>query len=130
MALVNLGTNTLFIGGGAVDYTPFSFRDNRAYLINAIPSVQFPNNVFSEFLIRAVYDNGVNSNFYTHHLLKYPITSRGFVFLLPFSNVYGGNGNVRIEVERLPLIVGGSDEAGTVTLELTYDDSNDIRTWL
>lgn len=130
MALVNLGTQTLEVGGGAKTYSPFAFRDARAYLINAVPTVEFPNNVFSEFLIRAIYSNGTNFSFYTHHLYRYPIGTRGFVFLLPFSNLYDGNGAVEIEAERVPLILGGSDEAGIVTLELTYDDQTSAQTWL
>lgn len=130
MALVNLGTNTLDIGGGSKTYSSFTFRDDRAYLVNAIPTVEFPNNIFSEFLIRAKYSNGVNSDFYTHHYLRYPIITTGFVFLLPFSNLYGGNGDVTLEAERVPLIYGGSDYAGDVTLQLTYDDRTTVGTWL
>lgn len=130
MAIVNLGTQILNIGGGGRAYSSFTFRDDRAYLLNAIPTVEFPDNIFSEFLIKAKYSNGVNSDFYTHHLLRYPVTTTGFVFLLPFSNLYGGNGDVTLEAERVPLIYGGSDYAGDVTLQLTYDDSTTVLTWL
>ena len=130
MALIDLGTRVLNIGDAPVAFDQFSFRDARAYLFNVTVSVPLPNNIFSNLSIRGVYTNAVNSGYYTHHLLTYPITVRPFVFLLPFSNLYDGNGDANIEMERLPFLSGGSDTAGPATVNLTYDDGADIRTWL
>lgn len=130
MAVVNLGTSTVDIGGVPVTYTPFAFRDNRAYLIEARCTIERPNLIFSRFQVRGIFTNSAYSMTYTHHLIDLPLSERNQVFLLPFSNLYDGNGTVTLEVERLPIVRGGGDDTGQVDLQLLYDDSADVRTWL
>lgn len=130
MAVIDLGTNQINIGDLPVEYAPFSFRDNRAYLIQAITTIQFPENIFSQFRIRATIDNGTYVNVLTHHIIDIPVTVTPSTFLFPFSNLYDGNGDVTLQVERLNFVRGTSDTTGVVTLQLTYDDSADVRTWL
>lgn len=130
MAIVNLGSFLISIGATPQQYASFEIRDARAYIINASTIVESPNNIFSFFRFRAIINNPTYTDTYTHHLIEVPITVRPFTFLLPFSNLYDGNGTTIIEVERIPNIPGAGDSGGEVTLTLEYDDANDIRTWL
>lgn len=130
MAIVNLGSRSLDIGNAPVAFDGFDFRDARAYLFNVVLSIPKPDNVFSELLIKVVYNNQRNTGYYTHHLLRYPIVVRPFTFLVPFSALYDGDGTANIEMERVPLITGGSDAAGPIGITLTYDDAAAVRTWL
>ena len=130
MAIVSLGTRTLSIGGLPQEYSSFVFRDSKAYLIKATSTIELPENVYSEYRIRGIFTNPNNFSVYTHHLISLPITERESTFLLPFSDLYDGDGSVVLEVERIPFVFGTGDSAGEVTLNLEYDDSNSARTWL
>lgn len=130
MAIVDLGTFDVNIGGAPVEFTPFAFNRRRAYLLKAITTIDNPNSIFSRFQIRGIFTNANNFSVYTHHLIDLPVTTRDSVFLLPFSTLYASNGSVTIEAERLSFVTGGGDNAGNVSLNLSYDDAVNTRTWL
>lgn len=130
MALIDLGTRLLNIGDAPVTFDSIEFKEDKAYSFTVNVAIERPNNVFSQLLIRGIYDNDANGGYYTHHLLRYPISTRPFIFLFPFSKLYGGDGDLTIVMERVPLIKGGSDDAGDVQVMLTYDDNLEEGTWL
>lgn len=130
MAIVNLGTRTLTIGGTPALYTPFPFLPNQAYAFRFTPTVEFPGDVYSDFVIRPLITAGALANTVAHQVITYPVSPAPFVVLLPFSPLYRVGGDVALFVERVSRSPGFGDNAGNVTLNIIYDDANAIPTWL
>lgn len=130
MAIVDLGVRIIDIGGLPSTFVAFRFNPNRAYIIDCRATIEHPENIFSFLRFRTIFSNNTFSGYHGHHIIETPLTTRPFVILLPFSNLYDSGGNVIIEVERLSFNDGGGDSTGTVMLALSYDDSESVRTWL
>lgn len=130
MAIVDLGTRDLVVGQNPVVFDGFSFRDDRAYGIFGQFTISNTFNIFSRVEIRAVVDVPNNFDLLGHIIVPQEIQPRKFIFLYPFSGLYDGNGACRFEAQRLSNFAGGGGQEATVTLNLSYDDANAVRTWL
>lgn len=129
MAIVDLGTNVLNIGGGAVGYTPITFRDNRAYLVKGQFTIDTPNNIFSYVRVRAFLTIPNQAPFWASSFVELEILPEPFSFFYPFSTLYDGNGSAQFFAERLPKTFGAGEIGTQVSLNLFYDNRVDTSSW-
>jgi hypothetical protein len=130
MAIVNLGTQVLDIGGGAKSFTPINFKDDRAYLIKGVFTISNPNNIFSLVRVRAFLTLPGQPPFWAASFVELEILPEPFSFFYPFSPLYDGDGTAIFFAERIPKTSGAGELGTVVTLNLFYDDETDIGTWL
>lgn len=129
MAIVNLGDNTLEIGGAIAAYTPFPFQSTQAYLIGGQFTVSNFNNVFSYVIIRALITIPGLPPFRAAVNAELEILPGLFSFFYPFSSLYNGNGTVQFFAERVSRQPGTAELGTTVSLTLLYDDSISTPSW-
>ena len=130
MTIVDLGTRPLTIGASLVAFNTFSFRQRRAYLIRGEFNISTFDNVFSNVvLIPSLNVNNRGQFSHPDIVIIQPRTKR-FSFFLPFSQVFGGNGDATILGFRESIREGTADQQPDLELSLNYDDEDDIRTWL
>ena len=130
MVIVNFGIRNMVIGQPPVLFDAISFRDARAYSFFGQFQITNPQEVYSRVIIKTLVDIPNFNNLIGHQRIELDIQPNQFIFLIPFSNLYNGNGTFQIQAERLSNIRGTKDGDSPVTLEIIYDDANDIRTWL
>lgn len=129
MAIVDLGTLVLTGTSTPLSFAPFSFNDNRAYQVFFDILVQSPNLVFSELQINPLITlNDGREFYYNQEFLLDPFISPRSI-LLPMTPLFDDNGVCTIQINRQNIIRTGGD-GGSITVNATYDDNADIRTWL
>lgn len=129
MAIVNLGTVVIPVGGTPQSFSPFSINNNRAYGIYFSITAAQPTNIFSFLRVTGQYTRDDGLVHYYHSSYDIEILESPKFLLFPFSNIYNGNGSFQPIVSRVNRIRGGGD-SGDVTIQAQYDDEADIRTWL
>lgn len=125
MAIVDLGTRTIAVGGSPVVFTPFPFRTRKAYAVRFIITAAQPNLVFSELIVDLFLElnNGTNVFYPTQYVLDILRSPRDLFF--PMSDLIEDDGQVVIGIERRNIIRGGGD-GGDVTINCLWDDANSI----
>ena len=128
MAIVNLGSNDIFIGQGFYIYSPFAYRSNRAYMIYAeFTSTNFSNLVSFVRIYPYVEPTGGVARLLSSYI-DLEILDQTLMFYFPCSTLFNGNGDVSFYVERRSYWTGGGD-GETVNLTLSYDDALFTATW-
>ncbi len=129
MAIVNLGTRTIAVGGSPVVFTPFPFIRTRAYAVLFTITAAQPNLVFSELYVDLflTLNIGVNIFYPTQYILDILRSPR--ILFFPMSPLLRSDGNITIGIERRNIIRGGGD-GGDVTINCLYDDAGSQPTWL
>lgn len=128
MAIINLGNRTLVIGDIPQQFDPFAYDVKNAYLIMANMTVSNPNLVFSFIRIKPLIKITGQSDLYITPYVELEIRPVMQSFYFPASSLFGGNGNVFFEAERLPLQYGFFDTTG-VSVTLTFDNANTVKSW-
>ena len=129
MAIIDLGTNIVEIGGGAVAYTPINFRDTNAYLIKGQFTIDNPNNIFSFVRVRAFLTIPNQPPYWASSFVELEILPEPFSFFYPFSSLYDGDGSAQFFAERIPKTFGAGEINTQVSLNLFYDDRVDTKSW-
>lgn len=123
MALIEMGTHTLNIGESPKTYTPLIVNGKDLYIIYAEFTIDTPSNVYSEVIVRGRFSASNMYNSYSPDYYKLAIRPGTYTFLIAIPEVVANNTTFILEAERIPLIFGSSDTAGTVTLRFFYDDN-------
>lgn len=129
MAIIDLGTRQLDIGGGAQGFTPFPFVDSKAYLIKGQFTINNPSNIFSYVRIRTWLTQPGQTPFWAACFAELEIITEPFSIFYPFSSLYDGNGQATFFAERIPRVQGAGEIGTTVSLNLFYDDRVDTKSW-
>lgn len=129
MAIVDLGTRIIAVGGGDVSFTPFPYEQDRSYGVTFTITAAQPNLVFSELIVDLFLDldTGGTIIYPTQYVLDILRSPR--ILFFPMSPLIGADGDITITIKRQNIIRGGGD-GGDVTINCVYDDANDQRTWL
>lgn len=129
MAIVSLGTRDLFVGNLPVVFDPFNYNQRRAYRLELqLTSANF-DNIFSRLLLYArITPNGEPVIFDSRKFL-FDIVGDRQLFFYPLNRLVGGDGDLEFLAERVPVWRGAGD-GEPVSLELFYDDNNDIQSWI
>lgn len=128
MAIVDLGTLNLVVGGGPVAYAAFPYDATTAIGVGAIFSSPNFGSIFSYVEIRVGILSGSLPLFLNAEPIRLDVSSVIQVMFVPFSPLYFGNGNCILTAERIPFWRGAGD--GTpLTLNLLYDDALTVPTW-
>ena len=129
MPIIDLGTNSLEVGGNPGIYIPISFKDDKAYLIKGLFTSSSFNNIFSYVRIRAKLSIPGQPVFWAATFVELEILPEPFSFFYPFSSLYDGAGTAQFFAERVsfrPFFFRGE---ATATLKLFYDNKKDTATW-
>lgn len=129
MAIVNLGTRQLNIGGGMQTFNAYPFKDDKAYLIKGLFTISQINNIFSFVRIRGLITVPGQPSFWAPIVVDLDIIPVPFSFFYPFSPLYDGDGTVVFYGERLPIVPGAGEIGTVVTLNLFYDDNINVGSW-
>ncbi len=129
MAIVDLGTRIIPVGGGPVAFDPFPFLRTRSYAVLFTITAAQPNLIFSELFVDLFLDLNIGINIFypTQYVLDILRSPR--VLFFPMSPLLRSDGNIIIGMERRNIIRGGGD-VGDVTINCLYDDAGDQPTWL
>ena len=130
MAFITVMERELTVGEGQVFSAFFDFRANRAYAFYIRMTLSNPNSVFS-FLKAGVFArlNPVG-NAYLDNFKVFDIREATFVYLVPFTTIYGGNGDASITLERIPFYPAGGGQDSQLIVSVFYDDELSRNTWL
>lgn len=129
MAIVNLGTFDLAVGGGVETYGSLAYRFNRAYaLYLTFTSDNFPALFSYVRIFPYIKPNGGLPRLLSHHT-DVQITPEPQVFLFPCSRLFDADGDADFKVKRMSYIRTTGDRP-TVNLTMTYDDNIEEPTWL
>lgn len=129
MAIVNLGTRTISVGGGPVAFDPFPFLRNRAYAVLFTITAAQPNLIFSYLVVDLLLDLNLGLNIFYPTQYQLDILRSPRILFFPMSPLLQSDGNIFIGVERRNIIRGGGD-GGDVEISCIYDDAGDQPTWL
>ena len=129
MALVSLGQRDLFIGALPVVFDSFSYNQRRAYKLELQFNTNDFGNVFSTAQLQAVISPNNLPTLLDWRKFDFDIVSDRILMFYPLNRLLDNNGDVAFRAERLPIWRGGNPGI-PVSLELFYDDSNDIRSWI
>lgn len=128
MAIVDLGMRELVTGLSPVSFTPFDYQQNRAYGINALMTSPDFDQIYSYVRIRPLITPNNRPSFLLDYSVVLDILQEPQLFYFPASSLFGRNGDVTLQAERLPRWRGAGD-ARPMTLQLTYDDENTTQSW-
>lgn len=128
MAIINLGTRNVQVGGATQQFDPFVFDQTQAYLMVANMAVANVNNIFSFIRFRTLIDIPGQPDFYITPYVDLEIRPvlQGFYF--PASSLFRGSGNVLFEIERLPFTRGYGDIV-SVDVSLFFDNAFTVNSW-
>lgn len=127
--MVSLGLRSLRTGQGAVTFDPFTFNVRRAYSFLGLIQLTNPTNVFSFLRIHAIIinDNGSETQLLPHTDIQ--IEQKSFYILVPFSPLYGNNGNAALKAERIAIVPETGETESNLTLSFNYEPQDSIRSW-
>lgn len=128
MAILDLGTKSLSVGGGSEQFDPLIYDDKNAYIIYADMTVANIANVFSYVRIKPLITPNNEPSFYLTPYIDLEIMNGLQGFYLPTSSLFNGNGICVFEAERLSLSLGYGDTT-SVSLNLFYDNVVTAKTW-
>lgn len=129
MAIVNLGTNDLFVGQSPTTYGAVDYRTNRAYALYLDFTSDNFANVFSFIRIFPyIRANGLPPRLLSHYT-DVQITPESQVFLFSATGLFDNNGEVDFMCQRRSFIRGTGDRPN-VGLTITYDDALFTNSWL
>lgn len=125
MAIVDLGTRTIAVGGSPVVFDPFPFNTRKGYAVRFTITAAQPNLVFSELIVDLFLelDNGTNVFYPTQYVLDILRSPRDLFF--PMQDLIEDDGQAIIGIERRNIIRGGGD-GGDVTINCLWDNQNTI----
>lgn len=129
MAVVSLGTRELSVGALPSTFDSFDYNQRRAYRIELVFSSPDFENIFSTVRLRAMVDSSRNLPLLDANYYYIDILPMRQAFFYPFSRLFDGNGGVSFQAERLSIWRGGGCTE-SVTLELFYDDSTTVGSWI
>ena len=116
MAVINLGTRSVDVGGAPQLFDPFVYSQSQAYLIAANMTVSNINNVFSFIRVRPLITVSSQPSFYVAPYTDLDIRAVLQAFYFPASSLFRGDGSVVFELERLPFSAGYGD---TTSVQVT-----------
>lgn len=128
MAILDLGTKSLSVGGGSEQFDPLLYDVKNAYIIYADIVIANIANVFSFIRIKPLITPNNEPSFYLNPSVDLEIISGLQGFYFPASSLFNGNGVCVFEAERLSLSAGYGDTT-SVTLNLFYDNAISAKTW-
>lgn len=125
MAIIDLGTKVLAVGSAPVFYDSFSVQGGRTYPIYADIDIDIPDNTYSFFEIKYRFSNGNMNGALSAETISLTPRLGISIFEIEVIPPVDNNTDLTIEVERVPIIFGTSDTAGTMTMRLFIDDKQD-----
>lgn len=129
MAIATLGVRDLFVGNLPVIFDPFPYNERRAYRLE----LQFISSSFTSIFSTVVLQSRITPTSQAPILdsrkFSFDILSDRQILFYPLNRLVNGNGDVTFMAERIPVWRGAGD-GQPVALELFYDDSLDIQSWI
>ncbi len=129
MALVSLGIRNPNTGGLPVPFDSFPYNERKAYRMELVFGSADFGNIFSSIRLQAILEPTNALPIMDWRNFTFDIVSDRIFFFYPLNRLVDGNGDCTFQADRIPLWRGGGD-GEPVSLELLYDDSNDINSWI
>lgn len=128
MAIVDLGTQPLFVGGSPTAYAGFPYDATTAIGIGIVFSSPNFSNIFSRIQLRVSLISSGLPVFIDAQPYNIDVLNVIQIQLIPFSPLYFGNGTCILIAERIPFWRGAGD--GTpLSMNLLYDDAVTVPSW-
>lgn len=128
MAIVDLGNLPLVIGQLPAVFNPINFRDRDAYILFASFNTDNFDNVFSFVRVRWFIEVTGQPGYFDSRMIDLDILDTPQCLFFAASELYDGNGTMTPFAERRSFYVAG-DDGVSVNMNLTWEDSVNVRTW-
>ena len=121
MKIRNIGGRVLDASKASVAFNSFEMKAGSIIPLYIVMDIERPNNVYSKLKLYAIVsrDDVLASVFF---LGEAEIRPGRTLFISQVPEKAFKNSDVVITIERVPLVFGTSDTAGTVNLTVSYDE--------